>query len=380
MEFNLSKVKIFVWICLLSISTWWGSKSIIRYWNQPLTTNLVYTFGDNENGIQFPLMTFCRHEFVSKNQIFKNCADNVDDFTFFIDLLTECSKNDKNFNMSEYMNSLQEDKSAIVNISKVWDGYKFIELQHLYDKIWTRIFHPLLGPCYTFDLTNLKNFKFIPYLRYSRPTIDFFLSKYTQWETLTIFLHTKNDLPDAFQLNGRISLSVSNQSKETHKIAIQKIYSEREPTRKIPCTQYEYMTCQNIEDNYLVLNQYNCQIPAIHFGQHLVNLIPQETYICSDEVVKKAFELITNKISNCSRVPTCKKTRFKSVVTKTVHYGDDPNVVWIGFSNPEVANYKTYISYDLTSLIGEVGGIFGLTLGVSALTFFESILNHIPYH
>ena len=63
-----------------------------------------------------------------------------------------------------------------------------------------------------------------------------------------------------------------------------------------------------------------------------------------------------------------------------LHYRDDPNVVWIGFSNPEVANYKTYNSYDLTSLIGEVGGIFGLTLGVSALIFFESILNHIPYH
>ncbi len=68
------------------------------------------------------------------------------------------------------------------------------------------------------------------------------------------------------------------------------------------------------------------------------------------------------------------------MVTKAVHHGDDPNVVWIGFSNPEVGNYKTYISYDLTSLIGEVGGILGLTLGVSAFTFVESILNYISCH
>ena len=68
------------------------------------------------------------------------------------------------------------------------------------------------------------------------------------------------------------------------------------------------------------------------------------------------------------------------MVKKTVHYVDSTNVVWITFSNPEVANYHTYISYDLTSLIGEVGGILGLTLGVSALTFFELLLNCIRYY
>ena len=52
---------------MLSIFIWWGSKSIIRYWNQPLTTDVVYTFG--ENGIQFPLMTFCDYDFVSRNEI-----------------------------------------------------------------------------------------------------------------------------------------------------------------------------------------------------------------------------------------------------------------------------------------------------------------------
>ena len=38
----------------------------MRYWNQPLTTNMANSFGDNENGIQFPLMTFCEDDFVTK--------------------------------------------------------------------------------------------------------------------------------------------------------------------------------------------------------------------------------------------------------------------------------------------------------------------------
>ena len=66
MKLNFMAIKISIWFGLLSISTWWGSRSVIRYWNQPLTTNMVYSFGDNENGIQFPLMTFCDDEFVSK--------------------------------------------------------------------------------------------------------------------------------------------------------------------------------------------------------------------------------------------------------------------------------------------------------------------------
>ena len=61
------RIRILIWICLLSIFIWWGSKSIIRYWNQPLTTDVAYTFG--ENGIQFPLMTFCDYDFVSRNKI-----------------------------------------------------------------------------------------------------------------------------------------------------------------------------------------------------------------------------------------------------------------------------------------------------------------------
>ena len=72
-------------------------------------------------------------------------------------------------------------------------------------------------------------------------------------------------------------------------------------------------------------------------------------------------------------------TRFTFMVKEMATTVDNTNEIWISFSNPEVANYNTYISYDLPSLIGEVGGILGLTLGVSALTFLESMLDRIPY-
>ena len=55
-------------------------------------------------------------------------------------------------------------------------------------------------------------------------------------------------------------------------------------------------------------------------------------------------------------------------------------MVTVGYSNPEVLTYNTYISYDLLSLIGEVGGILGLTMGISVLTLLESLLQHIHYY
>ena len=52
------------------------------------------------------------------------------------------------------------------------------------------------------------------------------------------------------------------------------------------------------------------------------------------------------------------------------------NMIQLRFSNPEVANYNTYISYDLLNMIGEVGGLVGLTMGASILSLIESLLNY----
>ena len=309
----------------------------------------------------------------------KGCRDQSD-WPFFIHALTDCVKKNKSFMISTLMNSFQDERRDIINITRFWDGFQHTELKDLDNQIWSRVFHPLNGPCFMFDLSNINEFKHILYQGYARPEFDFLLSKNIPWKKIRIFLHTKYDLPDAYQLNFRIDVKISNKTRFAHGILIRKTTSDRESSRKIPCTKYEYNTCQNIEDNNLILNKYNCQIPIMHYGQHLEDTIPQETPTCSDEVAKKAIYLISSKTTNCSKSPTCEMTRFTFAIHKASSYVENTNVVWIGFSNPEVANYHTYISYDLPSLIGEIGGILGITLGVSALTFFESLSNRIPYY
>ena len=70
------------------------------------------------------------------------------------------------------------------------------------------------------------------------------------------------------------------------------------------------MTCQNIEDNNLLLSEYNCQIPVIKYRQHLDKFIPLETSLCTGEVVKNAIDLIKSKAGKCKRSSTCEMTRF----------------------------------------------------------------------
>ena len=72
-------------------------------------------------------------------------------------------------------------------------------------------------------------------------------------------------------------------------------------------------------------------------------------------------------------------TRFTSTY-KAIEDSKKEVAIWIGFANPEVLSQHTFISYDLISLVGEIGGIIGITLGASTLTFFDSLFQPLRYY
>ena len=155
---------------------------------------------------------------------------------------------------------------------------------------------------------------------------------------------------------------------------MKKKINRRESTRKVPCVQYEYNTCQNIEDNQLILEKFHCRIPILYSGQHLDDLIPKDVLNCSLNEIKEGLDLILKKESYCKKIQTCEMTRFTS--TYTVQEKQKEAKISVAFINPEVEYYHTYVSYDLQSLVGEIGGIIGITLGASTLTLLESLFQH----
>ena len=190
-------------------------------------------------------------------------------------------------------------------------------------------------------------------------------------------MNSIHDLPDAWLKNPQTSMKLT---KNTHnRIEIQKKINKRVSTRESPCVQYEYNTCRNIEENKLALDKFNCQIPILYFGHHLDHLIPRKTHNCSQNVTKMAISLFKNRKSDCTRLQACENKRYTATY-KSWNRKDNKTMVIVAFENPEVEYHNTYISYGLLSLVGEVGGTLGLTLGASIMTLLDIILQHLPYY
>jgi hypothetical protein len=63
-----------------------------------------------------------------------------------------------------------------------------------------------------------------------------------------------------------------------------------------------------------------------------------------------------------------------SLFDKEKTWVENKTVVYFAYKYPEVVHHNTYISYDLLTLIGEVGGLLGLTLGASGLSIIKSLI------
>ena len=381
-KWNLKKIirlKNLIIFLLTLLLIWWGGSAILKYWSQPLTTDTSFVFGDNEKGIQFPVITICESDFYSNNPLMKDCHTGNWDF---IGSFVSCIKKDKSFLIGPFMDSLQLDLRKIVAMVRLWTGSEYISLQDLDGNAWSRIFNYGWGFCHSFDLSKITQFKYVSYQEIWRPGIVIEMVENNPWERVSMMLHTKNDLPDALLLNGFQGMKFSNTTKQEHKLEIKKKMNRRESTRKVPCVRYEYNTCQSIEDNQLILEKFHCHIPILYSGQHLDDLIPKDMLNCSQDTIEEGLELILKKESKCKQTQTCKMTRFPSTyaVEKNSSWVENYATIWILFANPEVQDHHTYVSYDLISLLGEIGGILGLTLGLSTLTLLELLFQHLHFY
>ena len=86
----------------------------------------------------------------------------------------------------------------------------------------------------------------------------------------------------------------------------------------------------------------------------------------------------------CSTESACKTTKYLASLQEfDIERERDMSSIKIAYEDQEVEHYTTFINYSFLSLISEIGGILGLTLGLSALSmmkFMENILKYVlPY-
>ena len=212
------------------------------------------------------------------------------------------------------------------------------------------------------------------------PAINFVMAENNPWKDTALGLHTRLDLPDAFQLNGLVALSFLSKVHKYHVVEFRKKISKKESTRKAPCVKHEYNTCKSIEDNRVIFERFHCRIPILYTGPHLDDLNPKEATNCSHDVTLEALNFKLGKKSNCSMTQTCENVRFTTKYTTEETWLENKSSVYVMLENPEVQYHHSYISYDLVSLIGEIGGILGITIGASALTLFEFLCKRFPFY
>ena len=372
------QVKNLIVFCLTLLFLWWGSNAVIRYWSQPLSTDISYNYGEAKPGNQFPLITLCNFKHFYAKPIFKECGDGSWNF---ISTVVSCMKSNKSFKEADLMQNLHVEIGNLVEMVQFWTGTKYVNVQHLDEGIWTRVFLEVQGPCYTFDLSKVDKLNNISLEAGKRPGIEFVMAEDNPWQESDVILHAKFDLPDAFRLLGFLTLSFSDKAKEVHEVFMRKKINKKESTRKSPCVEYEYNACQSIENNELIFEKFNCNIPILYSGQHLDNFIQKGASNCSYQVMLEALEFILKKENtNCVMAQTCENTRFPSKEKTRGTWLENKTLIYIAFENPEVEFRHSYISYDLLSMIGEIGGLIGLTLGASVLTLLESFLKCLSCH
>ena len=92
-------------LILISLFTWWAGRAVFRYLSQPLATDIETSFGDNDIGIRFPLITFCPNfDFVAINEIMKDCTD--EEVTFLIPTVFACLQKYPNFKIGQFFYSV----------------------------------------------------------------------------------------------------------------------------------------------------------------------------------------------------------------------------------------------------------------------------------
>ena len=216
--------------CLILLFLWWGSNAVLRYWSQPLSTDISYNYGESQPGNRFPLITLCNFKIFFQNPIFKECGDGS---WKFISTIVSCMKSNKTLKEADLMENLHPEIGSLVEMVQFWTGSKYINVQHLDEKIWTRVFLKSFGPCYMFDLSKVDKLNHISIEAGERPGIEFVMAENNPWQSLELMVHSRFDLPDASWLFGWKSLSFSDETKEAYRVLIQKKVNKKSTMRKI---------------------------------------------------------------------------------------------------------------------------------------------------
>ena len=142
-------------VALLCLFMYWGYVAICKYIEQPISTQISYRFGDEDDGlIEFPAVTFCPLKHMSlANKL--NCPMDSNDYMGtgrygFSDLLFICYMVKKDFHFTDiyqHMNIKREDYVRLYPMKSF-----LLDTENLNVSLgWKTVFSMYFGTCFIFD-------------------------------------------------------------------------------------------------------------------------------------------------------------------------------------------------------------------------------------
>ena len=126
---KICRVKYVIIFCLILLFIWWGRNAVLRYWSQPLSTDISYKYGEFEQGIQFPLITLCNWNIIVNDPMIKECHDGSWNF---ISSLISCMKRNKTSHMQNFHPEIRN----IVEMVHLWTGSESVSLNDFYGTVF----------------------------------------------------------------------------------------------------------------------------------------------------------------------------------------------------------------------------------------------------
>ena len=144
-------------------------QAYFKYLDEPTSTKISRTFGDNGKGIKFPVITICATK--SVDSLRKAC--NSSSYNFY-EVILKCLRSESaNFSLNEFAIQMKIDlDSFFENSYTAQSKLDFIRDLQIYDykeKVFYLAYHSLYGPCYTVNLHRVKEFEYLELNEFKEP-------------------------------------------------------------------------------------------------------------------------------------------------------------------------------------------------------------------
>ena len=240
------------------------------------------------------------------------------------------------------------------------------------NKAWKSTYHFVYGHCQSFDsqIKGITNISVIAIEGHPELIFKSIKHSFLDFYDMDMIIHNRNDFQDAHILHdkGKIASMAEDKIFKLSKKVVNSI-----STRKSPCQKYAKTTCILRHMNTFYHDKYQCQIAFIKDYINMESLNQHCNISVHLEFNQTYPELFLKYSSTCTSSQGCIQTNYiiDSSENFNIKHVKDPSTIKITINKPIVEYYIEEISYDFQSLVGEVGGTLGLTVGLSFLSISD---------